>query len=91
MYGMHWAHFSVRSTYTKVSAVTAIPINVGGFGSREMLYAYFLGEMLRQSEAVALSLLVYMCQLVTSMIGAAVYIGSQRRMSTVEEEGTEDD
>ena len=40
---------------------------------------------------VALAILVYICQLITSVIGAMAYVGAKRKMSAVEVEGGGDD
>lgn len=58
-----------------INALMVIPIHVGGLGFREAMYKHFLVAAGMQNEqAVAISLLVYFCQLTMNLVGGVVYL-----------------
>jgi len=71
----------------------AIPVNVGGCGSRETLYPYFFQSVgWTQDQAFSLAVLVYICQLLTSITGAVVWLSVRsKRQTRPPDAGGEDD
>lgn len=56
-----------------INLITLLPISIGGFGVREMIYFYMLSRFgVSAMEAVVLSLVVYLLIALVSAVGAAV-------------------
>jgi len=66
-----------------INTVMAVPINVGGCGSREALYYYFFSSAgWAMEQAFSLAVLVYICQLTTSTIGACVWLWARSKRTS---------
>jgi glycosyltransferase 2 family protein len=63
-----------------VWVVTMVPVSLNGLGVREGAFVFFLQRVgTTSAEAVALSLLVYACRVVTAVAGGVVFAARSRR------------
>jgi len=57
--------------------VTMIPVSLNGLGLRESAFTFFFGQIgVLSTEAVSLSLLVYSCRLLASLLGGGLFLRS---------------
>ncbi len=65
--------------FIPISAILLfLPISIRGFGVREVIYVYFFGQVgASAAQAVTLSFLVQIVNIISSLIGGIVYLHSQ--------------
>ena len=69
-----------------INSVTAIPITISGFGVREWMYAEMFSEVgVAASQAIALSLLGYIAQLIWSIVGGAFFLTHRKELPATSE------
>jgi uncharacterized protein (TIRG00374 family) len=68
-----------------INTIAAIPISISGFGVRELMYVEMFGKVgLARPEAVTLSLVGYLAQLVWSLVGGVFYLTHRRELPPAE-------